>query len=184
MSARGSDGDLKAAAALATGVGCGAVEGRERVGREGNDVSHKRHVNATWNEDRVNTTTHLWANPTVLRFDFVREAYHAILRTFIAFITSTSSMLRVYDIVILKIQRPVSEAPESWNMAHLIGRDGDETMLSMRDDNLYVLGFANRSGDWHAHLFREDVTPLKINDNYGSLLGAGHRGSPLANRPC
>uniref|UniRef100_A0A0D9Z7J7 rRNA N-glycosylase n=1 Tax=Oryza glumipatula TaxID=40148 RepID=A0A0D9Z7J7_9ORYZ len=123
---------------------------------------------------------HLWANPTVLRFDFVREAYHAILRTFIAFITSTSSMLRVYDIVILKIQRPVSEAPESWNMAHLIGRDGDETMLSMRDDNLYVLGFANRSGDWHAferhaHLFREDVTPLKINDNYGSLLG-GHRG--------
>lgn len=35
------------------------------------------------------------------------------------------------------------------------------------------LGLPTGAFERHAHLFREDVTPLKINDNYGSLLGAG-----------
>ncbi|KAF0915124.1 hypothetical protein E2562_033708 [Oryza meyeriana var. granulata] len=48
--------------------------------------------------------------------------------------------------------------------------------LAMRDDTLYVAGFANRSGHWHAlrgseHLLRDRATtPLPFGNSYGDLV--------------
>uniref|UniRef100_A0A0D3FMD0 rRNA N-glycosylase n=1 Tax=Oryza barthii TaxID=65489 RepID=A0A0D3FMD0_9ORYZ len=60
-------------------------------------------------------------------------------------------------------------------MTNLTGRGDDITMLAIRADNLNVIPFANRSGNWHsfekyADLIPEPVTRLTIGDNYASLL--------------
>uniref|UniRef100_A0A0E0GRS8 rRNA N-glycosylase n=1 Tax=Oryza nivara TaxID=4536 RepID=A0A0E0GRS8_ORYNI len=92
-------------------------------------------------------------------------------------VIATSSQLQIDNRYILSEQTP-NRAPVDWKMGHLIGRGDDNAMLSIRADNLYVTGFANRTGHWHvypkfADQIPEPKTLLTFGDDYHSLLGDG-----------
>lgn len=50
------------------------------------------------------------------------------------------------------------------------------TTLAIADDDLYILGFANRSGHWHVMKdfggLPEPLTKLTIEHSYGDLVGS------------
>ncbi|KAL6850329.1 hypothetical protein ACP4OV_020956 [Aristida adscensionis] len=74
------------------------------------------------------------------------------------------------------------EKPDLWNMLGLYGvaqdqdvDDGDNAMLSIRMDNYYIVGFANKWGQWHslkeAENLIEGAIPLGISTSYTDLAG-------------
>lgn len=92
-------------------------------------------------------------------------------------VIATSSQLQIDNRYILS-EQTANRAPVDWKMGHLIGRGDDNAMLSIRADNLYVTGFANRTGHWHvypkfADQIPEPKTLLTFGDDYHSLLGDG-----------
>uniref|UniRef100_A0A0E0KHF0 rRNA N-glycosylase n=1 Tax=Oryza punctata TaxID=4537 RepID=A0A0E0KHF0_ORYPU len=116
-----------------------------------------------------------WAPYHVLDYDFFRNNYYVNFHMFRNDVISTSSQLQVDNNYILSEQTP-NQAPVAWKMGHLIGRGDDNAMLSIRADNLYVTGFANKTGHWHvypkfANQIPEPKTVLTFGDDYKSLLG-------------
>jgi hypothetical protein len=120
-----------------------------------------------------------WRRPPMkfLRSEFSTETFEAILQRHTSTISLSSSSLDIDYTKILRIQTGYYEQPASWKMSHLIGRGEDEIMVAIRDDNLYVAGFADQTGQWHAfprfvNLIPGSI-PLPIEDDYVSLLGVG-----------
>ncbi|EEC75922.1 hypothetical protein OsI_13012 [Oryza sativa Indica Group] len=118
-----------------------------------------------------------WAPYHVLDYDFFRNSYYVNFYMFRDDVIATSSQLQIDNRYILSEQTP-NRAPVDWKMGHLIGRGDDNAMLSIRADNLYVTGFANRTGHWHvypkfADQIPEPKTLLTFGDDYHSLLGDG-----------
>uniref|UniRef100_A0A0E0KHE5 rRNA N-glycosylase n=1 Tax=Oryza punctata TaxID=4537 RepID=A0A0E0KHE5_ORYPU len=117
-----------------------------------------------------------WPPMRLLRSDFCTETFESILQRHTYTINKSSSLLDIDYINILHRQRGYGQ-PASWKMSHLIGRGEDEVMVAIRDDNLYVVGFADQTGQWHAfpdyvHLIPGSI-PLPIKQDYESLLGDG-----------
>uniref|UniRef100_A0A0E0D4I0 rRNA N-glycosylase n=1 Tax=Oryza meridionalis TaxID=40149 RepID=A0A0E0D4I0_9ORYZ len=107
----------------------------------------------------------------------VGRSYYVNFYMFRDDVIATSSQLQIDNRYILSEQTP-NRAPVAWKMGHLIGRGDDNAMFSIRADNLYVTGFANRTGHWHvypkfADQIPEPKTLLTFGDDYHSLLGDG-----------
>ncbi|KAL6875664.1 hypothetical protein ACP4OV_013177 [Aristida adscensionis] len=67
--------------------------------------------------------------------------------------------------------------------------DGDTTTLALAHDDLYLIGFTNRSNHWHILKGESGLpgaTELPFGANYGSLLGSGGHANlfkvPLGNQ--
>ncbi|KAF8719441.1 hypothetical protein HU200_024158 [Digitaria exilis] len=67
--------------------------------------------------------------------------------------------------------------PLGWIMVHIVGGSPDEkTTLAIANDDLYLLGFANRTDNWHilsGFGGLPDATTLPFDESYGKLIG-GH----------
>ncbi|RLN29488.1 hypothetical protein C2845_PM05G30120 [Panicum miliaceum] len=69
-------------------------------------------------------------------------------------------------------------APNRWIKVDVVGEaPADKTTLAIADDDLYLLGFSNASGDWHILRGQSGLpgaTALPFGENYGDLVQGGH----------
>uniref|UniRef100_A0A0D3F0Q0 rRNA N-glycosylase n=1 Tax=Oryza barthii TaxID=65489 RepID=A0A0D3F0Q0_9ORYZ len=122
-----------------------------------------------------------------ITFNLVTQTHHDFYRELRGMLARTSSP--PYDPTdvmgrnVLGRRRPeFISVPWRWVMVDVVApRDAGShvemrTTLAIADDDLYILGFANRTGHWHVMKdfggLPEPLTKLTIEHSYGDLVGS------------